>query len=109
MDGMAATTFRLIEECTGRGDLIANGDVMSVRYRLDRYQGILEASGMPVPGLHRIEGAVSLDAEPIPERLVGRNMTLKLEDGRQVDVTLEGPDGRVLAVGHGPGRGCACC
>jgi hypothetical protein len=36
-------------------------------------------------------------------------MTLKLEDGRQVDVTLEGPDGRVLAVGHGPGRGCACC
>lgn len=106
---MAATTFKLVEECVGRGDLIVNGDVRAVRYRLDRYQGILEASGMPVPGLHRIEGSVSLGEAAIPEALVGRDMTLKLEDGRQVDVTLEGPDGRVLAVGHGPRRGCACC
>jgi hypothetical protein len=108
-EGMMGTTFKLVEECTGHGDLTANGDVLRVRYRIDRYQGILDASGMPVPGLHRIEGSVSLDNAPMPESLVGRDMTLRLEDGRQVGLTLEDPHGRVLAVGHGPRRGCACC
>jgi hypothetical protein len=106
---MAGTTFKLVEECAGRGNMEAKGSVLSVRYRIGRYQGILEASGMPVPGLHRIEGSVALDDAPIPEALVGADLTLTLEDGRSVALTLTEPDGRVLAVGHGPRRGCACC
>jgi hypothetical protein len=103
------TTFKLVEACAGHGDLTANGDVLRVRYRIDRYQGILDASGMPVPGLQRIEGSISLDDAPVPVALVGRDVTLKLEDGRSVGLTLAAADGRVLAEGHGPRRGCACC
>lgn len=106
---MAATTFKLVEECAGRGNLKANGDILPVRYTIDRYQGMLQGSGMPVPGLHRIEGSVALDDAPIPEALVGRDVTLTLEDGRSVDLTMTASDGRVLAVGHGPRGGCSCC
>lgn len=105
---MAATTFKLVEACTGRGNLKTKSDVLPVRYTIDRYQGILDASGMPVPGLHRIEGAVALDDAPIPEELAGANVTLTLDDGRSVDLTMS-EDGRVLAVGHGPRGGCSCC
>jgi hypothetical protein len=101
-------TFKLVEECSGNGDLIRAGQVVRrVRYRVDRYQGMTDGSDMPIPGLHRIEGSVDLDA-PTAGDLVGAGVTLKLEDGRSIDVTLDA-DGRLLAEGHGPGRGCSCC
>ena len=107
---MGQARFQLVEKCTGTGDLIQRGSVIGrVRYRLDRYQGMLEGSGMPIPGLHRVEG--SIDAgEPgaLPLR-VGDSLTLRLDDNRIVALTLAGEDGRVLAEGHGPGRGCSCC
>lgn len=80
-----------------------------VRYRIARYQGMLEGSGMPIPGLHRIDGSVDLDGESIVTDIAGPALTLRLEDGRVLGITIAGSDGRVREEGHGPGRGCSCC
>jgi hypothetical protein len=101
-------TFRLTEELTGVGELFQDGTVLRrVRYAIARYQGFLVGSGMPIPGLHRIEGAT--DYEVTDASLVGRPLTLRLEDGRTIGVTLAARDGRILSEGHGPGGGCRCC
>ena len=80
----------------------------SVRYRISRFQG-MALSGLPVPGLHRIEGSVELDGVPHAAALVGASLTLRLEDGRDLPITLVDAHGRVLAEGHGPKHGCSCC
>ena len=90
------------------GELFQDGTVLRrVRYSIARYQGFLVGSGMPIPGLHRIEG--STDYEVTDASLVGRPLTLRLEDGRTIGVTLAARDGRILSEGHGPGGGCQCC
>ena len=101
--------MKLVEEYAGVGDLSAQGDVVGqVRYRISRYQGMHDVSGVPIPGLHRIEGLLdavrSVDFAP----LVGKSLILRLEDGRALGITLAGDDGRVLAEGHGPMK-CQCC
>jgi hypothetical protein len=99
--------LKLVEECAGVGQLSAKGDVIDqVRYRISRYQGFVEQSGMPIPGLHRIEGSVDTAANLSP--LVGQSLTLRLEDGRALGITIADAAGRVLAEGHGPSR-CLCC
>ena len=80
-----------------------------VRYTITRYQGMLEGSGMPVPGLHRIEGSLDLPAADAQTPPIGVPLTLRLEDGRTLAVTLADRSGRVLAEGHGPAGGCSCC
>ena len=51
--------MKLVEEVSGVGDLSAAGDVIrQVRYQIARYQGMHDVSGLPIPGLHRIEGSV---------------------------------------------------
>jgi hypothetical protein len=107
---MQRGTFTLVEECVGRGDLMQNGAVMSgVRYRISRYQGMLEGSGMPVPGLHRIEGSIDLESRGDESPHVGAVLTLRMEDGRTLAVTLADRSGRIVAEGHGPSGGCSCC
>jgi hypothetical protein len=102
-------SFSLVEECSGVGDLMRGNAVLRrVRYRIARYQGMLEGSGMPIPGLHRIEGSVDLEGTRLPADVTGV-MTLRLEDGRALGITVDGTDGRILEEGHGPGRGCSCC
>jgi len=99
--------MKLVEECAGVGVLEANGtSVPQVRYRIARYQGFVDHSGLPVPGVHRIEGSVDTAASLEP--LVGQPLTLRLEDGRALAVTIADLSGRVLAEGHGPSR-CLCC
>ena len=108
--GMQHGTFKLIEESTGTGELIENGAVLrKVRYSISRYQGMLLGSGMPIPGLHRIEGSVDYAIGDADAHLVGAPLTLRLEDGRSLPVTLADRSGRVLAEGHGPSGGCSCC
>jgi hypothetical protein len=103
-------TFKLVEECSGSGALIHHGALLRhVRYTISRYQGMLEGSGMPIPGLHRIEGSVDVGADETEARLVGEPLTLQLEDGRTLAVTLADRNGRILTEGHGPSRGCSCC
>jgi hypothetical protein len=107
---MQHAAFKLVETCTGTGELISGGTVLGqVSYNLNRFQGMLEGSGMPVPGLHRIEGAIDFAIDDEQAHLVGAPLTLRLEDGRALPVTLATRDGRILSEGHGPRGGCSCC
>jgi hypothetical protein len=102
--------LRLIEQREGVGELLKGGVLLrQVQYRFSRYQGMLEGSGMPVPGLHRIEGSVDFPLADEQAHLLGAELTLRLEDGRSLNVTLADRQGRILDVGHGPGGGCRCC
>jgi hypothetical protein len=106
---MQRATMKLVEDATGVGDLGGcGGGTHRVRYRISRYQGMLVGSGMPVPGVHRLEGSVDLAEIARPESLVGETLTLTLEDGRAIAVRLADATGRILVEGHGPGR-CSCC
>jgi hypothetical protein len=100
---------RLVEECSGIGGVRRNGRTFAhIPYRISRFQG-MSASGMPIPGLHRVEGVIELDAIADAVEWVGSSFTLELEDGRTLPLTLAATDGRVLAEGHGPRHGCSCC
>src|SRR5262245_10938928 len=47
--------MKLVEESSGIGELVLNEvKLCEVQYRLSRFQGVIEASGLPIPGLHRI-------------------------------------------------------
>lgn len=107
---MQRGTFKLVETCTGTGELVDRDVVLGrVRYDLQRFQGILEGSGMPIPGLHRIEGTIDYAVTDAGTCLIGSPLVLRLEDGRSLPITLADRSGRVLAEGHGPSRGCSCC
>jgi hypothetical protein len=97
--------FKLVEQTSGIGELMQEGLVIrQVTYCIDRYQGMMDDSGLPIPGLHRIEGLVELDSAD----LNGSTLTLRLESGQMVKVTLVGREGRIFSEGHGPGV-CRCC
>jgi len=99
--------MKLVEEYAGIGDLESRGEsIPRVGYRIARYQGFIEQSGLPVPGVHRIEG--TLDTAANLEPLIGQSLTLRMEDGRALAITIADTSGRVLAEGHGPSR-CLCC
>lgn len=101
--------MKLVEELSGVGAIrFADRRITSVPYRISRFQG-MHLSGLPIPGLHRIEGNVTLAGLAGEPPGVGQDFTLELEDGRSLALTLSDEAGRVLAEGHGPGRGCACC
>lgn len=105
---MQYATFKLVEQLTGEGDLFQDGTLLRrVRYSIARFQGMLVGSGMPIPGVHRIEGSTDYDVTDVT--IIGRPLTLRLEDGRTMAVTIAARDGRLLSEGHGPGRGCSCC
>ena len=101
--------MKLVEESEGRGRLTVRGEaVADVPYAIRRYQAMTTA-GLPVPGLHRIEGHVGIGALPAAIALEAHTeVRLELEDGRSLALTLVNADGQVLAEGHGPGR-CGCC
>jgi hypothetical protein len=101
--------MKLVEEREGKGRLTVRGEAVgAVSYEINRFQAMTKG-GMPVPGLHRIEGRLAV--EDLPESLgLEQNMhlALELEDGRRLDLTLLDIGGRVLSEGHGPGK-CGCC
>jgi hypothetical protein len=100
---------KLVEEYRGVGSLrVKERTIGAIPYCIHRYQG-MALSGLPIPGLHRIEGTLSLANVPEAAALVGADVTLDLEDGRSLALTVADEHGRVLAEGHGPGRGCSCC
>ena len=99
--------FRLIEEAAGAGELSRFGSShQRVTYRLKRFQGFLGDGGMPVPGLYRVEGRIDFP-DNADTTIAGECATLRLEDGRSLEVTF-GPDGSFESEGRHP-RGCACC
>lgn len=100
--------MKLVEECIGVGHLSRDGEVIrQVRYQIARFQG-MHGNGLPVPGVHRIEGRFEFQPGDDVSDLVGAPLTLRLEDGRALAVTLADAGGRVLSEGHGPSR-CLCC
>jgi hypothetical protein len=102
-----STILKLVEEYAGVGSLkFRDRTFDSIRYRISRFQG-MATSGLPVPGLHRIEG--TLANLPEAQHLVGAVVTLELEDGRSLSLSVADESGRVLAEGHGPRHGCGCC
>ena len=101
--------MKLVEEYAGVGSLrVRDRTLEAIPYRIARYQG-MATSGLPIPGLHRIEGTLALAGLPEAGDLVGADVTLELEDGRSLALTVADDSGRVLAEGHGPRRGCGCC
>ena len=101
--------MKLVEEYAGVGSLrIRDRNLGAVPYRISRFQG-MAISGLPIPGLHRIEGMLTLASLAEAGNLVGADVTLELEDGRSLALTVADDSGRVLAEGHGPSRGCGCC
>jgi hypothetical protein len=100
--------LRLIEECVGVGQVAGHERVVEgVAYAVRRFQGFAP-SGLPVPGLHRLEGRLEIADDRDRRELVNRPVTLRMADGRTMRLTLLDEDGRVLAEGHGPSR-CQCC
>jgi hypothetical protein len=98
-----------VEEMAGVGEVSWQGRrVHPVRYSIARYQQLLPGNGLPIPGLHRIEGTLVFEPSLEVAPLVGEALTLLLDDGRTLGVTLADETGRVLAEGHGPMR-CLCC
>jgi len=101
--------LKLVEEYAGVGSLrCGDRTLAAIPYRISRFQG-MALSGLPIPGLHRIEGTLALANVPAAADLVGADVTLELEDGRSLALTVADDSGRVLAEGHGPRRGCGCC
>jgi hypothetical protein len=104
----ASPPFKLVEECAGRGELDWEGRAYTgVHYRLRRFQG-MSRSGLPIPGLHRIEGSIDIAAVGEGAQLVDQAVILRLDDGRTLHLAVVSADGRVLQEGHGPSR-CSCC
>jgi hypothetical protein len=101
--------MRLVETSSGLGDLLQNGaPLRRVHYSVRRYQGMMEESGMPIPGLFRIEGSVDFDSSKDSPQWLNVPLTLRLEDGRSLGIVLIDDKGRILSEGHGPLK-CMCC
>jgi len=100
--------MKLVEECSGIGELTWRSETYgAIPYTISRFQAMTRA-GLPVPGLHRIEGRLALDRIGEPAGLAGGSVALRLEDGRTLNLTVTDADGSVLAEGHGPSK-CTCC
>jgi hypothetical protein len=101
--------MKLVEESSGTGQLILNGvELCRAPYHVRRFQGMNESSGLPIPGLHRIEGSIAFDASTNPHEWIGVPLNLRLADGRVLGIHVINADGRILSEGHGPSK-CLCC
>jgi hypothetical protein len=101
--------MKLVEESSGIGELMLDGVLLQrVRYRISRFQGMMENSGLPIPGLHRIEGSIQFAPGTDAREWIALPLRLQLEDGRVLGVTLINGEGRILSEGHGPTK-CLCC
>ena len=100
---------RLIEECTGTGDLLLRSQVLrQVRYQIKVFQGMFEGNGLPIPGQRTIEGSIDFGDPQASGELVGAELTLKLEDGRKIGIKIADADGAICQRSHGGGT-CGCC
>lgn len=101
--------MKLVEEASGEGEIILDGiAVRRASYEIRRFQGMSDASGLPIPGMHRIEGFITVTPAADAREWLGLPLQLKLEDGRVFGVNMVDAGGRILSEGHGPSK-CLCC
>ena len=99
---------KLVEETSGRGELLLKSLVLrSVRYEIKIFQGMF-GNGMPNPSQRTVEGSIDLDADGGTRDLVGVDLTLCLEDGRRIGVTLA-DDAGTIHQRPPCTTGCSCC
>jgi hypothetical protein len=101
--------LRLVEELSGEGRIERTGSIVGpVSYVLARYLGVMEGSGLPIPGLHSLEGTIQPRPGTDLAGLAGARLTLTVADGRAFGVTLLDETGRVGTEARHP-VGCGCC
>ena len=99
---------KLVEETSGTGELLLKTLLLrQVRYRIKVFQGMF-GNGMPNPTQRTVEGSIDFNGEGGAGDLIGTNLTLKLEDGRRIGVTIADDSGTIQ---QRPActTGCSCC
>jgi hypothetical protein len=99
---------KLVEETSGTGELLLKSLVLRrVRYQIKVFQGMY-GNGMPNPLQRTVEGSIEVGAEEGAGDLVGVNLTLRLEDGRRIGVTIA-DDAGTIHQRPACTTGCSCC
>jgi len=94
---------RLVEQPSGEGEVLAGSSVLGrVQYHLSMYQQF-SRSNQPVPAGIVVEGRISpvhpVDLAGLHRR--GRELTLRLSDGRTLDFSLLDDKGTIRSTGRG--------
>jgi len=98
----------LVEETSGTGELLLKSLVLrTVHYRIKVFQGMF-GNGMPNPVQRTVEGSLDFDGDTGAGDLIGANLTLKLEDGRRIGVTIADEVGTIQQRPPCT-TGCSCC
>ena len=101
--------MKLVEETSGIGELMMDGVTLCrVTYRLNRFQGVMESSGLPIPSLHRIEGSIEFHPKTDPHSWINVPLARKLQNGKILRITLVNTDNRILSEGHKPTKYLCC-
>jgi len=99
---------RLVEESSGDGELLLKSLVLrQVRYRIKVFQGMF-GNGLPNPAQRTVEGSIDFGGDGAASDLIGTNLTLQLQDGRKIGITISDETG---AIHTRPActTGCSCC
>ncbi|HVZ22650.1 MAG TPA: hypothetical protein VG871_16365 [Vicinamibacterales bacterium] len=103
---------KLVEECSGTGELLLNSLVLrKVGYRIKVFQGIFDGNGLPIPMQRSVEGSIALAGDGAADdlnSLIGARLTLQLEDGRRIGVTIADDAGTIQQRARCT-TGCSCC
>jgi hypothetical protein len=99
---------KLMEESSGTGELLLKSHVLGpVRYQIKVFQGMFP-NGLPNPLQRSVEGSVELGGGSGAGDLVGARLTLRLEDGRKIGITISDADGAIVHRATCT-TACGCC
>jgi len=90
-----ALMVKLVEESSGTGELLLKSLVLrQVRYRIKVFQGMF-GNGLPNPTQRTVEGSIDFVGESGAGDLIGASLTLKMQDGRRIGVTIADDSGTI--------------
>ena len=94
-----------MEESAGDGELLLKSRALGpVRYQIKVFQGLF-GNGLPNPAERTVEGSV--DGSDL-SGLIGVNLTLQLQDGRKIGITISDESGKIHTR-PACTTGCSCC
>jgi hypothetical protein len=93
---------RLIEQPTGNGELVLRGVPLGrVHYHLAVYHHFADGTD-PMPAHHVVEGRVVAESIDLVElQHAGAEVTLRLADGRALDLRITHEDGTIHSTARG--------